>query len=135
MENPNDCWEFIYRKITLELDRMCPLEKRKVRQSNKPCLTNEILEAIYDKDQAWKLAKVTKDPNDLAIARRLRNNVKDIIRRAKRDFIQEKLVRDTTATKQNWNKQHVEDPDRNTATHKLFRKMQKSKLNTLLPYV
>ena len=104
MENPNDCWEFIYRKITLELDRMCPLKKRKVRQSNEPWLTNEILEAIYDKDQAWKLAKVTKDPNDLAIARRLRNDVKDIIRRAKRDFIQEELVRDTTATKKFWEK-------------------------------
>ena len=32
-----------------------------------------------------------------------------------------------------WNKQSVED--RNLTTHKLFKKMQKRKLNNLLPYV
>ena len=32
-----------------------------------------------------------------------------------------------------WNRQPVDV--RNTATHKLFKKMQKCKLNTLLPYI
>ena len=54
LEDPNDCRECIHRVITLELDQMCPLKLRKVRQSNEPWLTNGILEAIYDKDQAWK---------------------------------------------------------------------------------
>ena len=93
------CWKVIYKVVMDELDRICPLKTRKVRQSNEPWLTNKILEAIYDKDQAWKLAKRTGDSDDIGNARRLRNNVKDIIRRAKRDFIQEELLRDETATK------------------------------------
>ena len=40
---------------------MCPLKERKVKQSNEPWLTNGILEAIYHKDQAWKLAKQSGD--------------------------------------------------------------------------
>ena len=104
MDDPNECWGFIYRAITSKLDRMCPLKKRKVKQSNEPWLTNGILEAIFDKDQAWKLAKRTGDANDIIRAKRMRNDVKDIIRRAKKDFIQEELVRDETAAKKFWEK-------------------------------
>ena len=104
MDDPNDCWDFIYKAITSKLDIMCPLKMRKIRQSNESWLTNEILEAIFDKDQAWKHAKVTRDPNDMAIAKRMRNDVKDIIRRAKKDFIQEELVRDASAAKKFWEK-------------------------------
>ena len=104
LDDPNDCWDFIHKTITCELDRMCPLKARKVRQSNEPWLTNGILEAIYDKDQAWKLAKRTGTDEDIAGARPLRNSVKDIIRRAKKDFIQEELVRDETAAKKFWEK-------------------------------
>ena len=104
LTDPNDCWGYIHRTIKLELDRMCPLKERKVKQSNEPWLTNGILEAIHDKDQAWKLAKRTGNEEDVARARRLRNSVKDIIRRAKKDFIQEELVRDETAPKKFWEK-------------------------------
>ena len=51
--------------------------------------SNGILEAIYDKDQAWKQAKIINTPEDIVRAKRLRTDVKDMIRRAKRDFIQE----------------------------------------------
>ena len=104
MDDPNECWGFIHRAITFELDRMCPLKKRKVKQSNEPWLTNGILEAIYDKDQAWKQAKCTGDPNNTIRAKCLRNNVKDIIRGAKKDFIQDELERDETAAKKFWEK-------------------------------
>ena len=89
MDDPNECWDFIYKTITSELNKTCPLKTRKVRQSNEPWITNEIPGTIYDKDPAWKLAKRTGDPEEVTNARRLRNSVKDIIRRAKKDFIQE----------------------------------------------
>ena len=104
LDDPNVCWDFILKNITRELDRMCPLKERKVRLSNEPWLTNGILEAIYDKDQAWKLAKRKGKEEDRTRARRLRNSVKDIIRRAKKDFIQEELDRGDTATKKFWEK-------------------------------
>ena len=41
---------------------------------------------------------------DVIRAKRMRNDVKDLIRRAKKDFIQEELVRDETAAKKFWEK-------------------------------
>ena len=104
LDDPNDCWNFIIMNITSELDRMCPLKDKKVRLSNELWLTNGILEAIYKKDQAWKLAKRTGKEEDRTRARQLRNSVKDIIRRAKKDFIQEELVREESDAKKFWEK-------------------------------
>ena len=92
---------------------MCPLKKRKVRQSNEPWLTNGILEAIYDKDQAWKRAKRSGNTDDVIRAKRLQNEVKDTIRRAKKDFIQEELVRDETSAKRFWEKINHTLPNKN----------------------
>ena len=60
LDDPNSCWNFLLNRITLEIDKSCPLKKRRVRNSNEPWLCNEILEAIFDKDQAWKLGETSK---------------------------------------------------------------------------
>ena len=67
-------------------------------------MNNGILEAIYDKDQAWKQAKRSGDPDDINRAKQLRNEVKDQIRRAKRDFIQDELENDIGSSKRFWEK-------------------------------
>ena len=83
---------------------MCHLKHRTVRDKNKPWLSNEILEAIYDKDKAWKKAKRTKDPTDFLSAKALRNQVKNMIRVAKADFVQDYLDDDGTSSKKFWEK-------------------------------
>ena len=70
----------------------------------KPWITNEILEAIYDKDQAWKRAKRSGDAQDLILAKQMRNHVKDMIRVAKRDYVQEELDNDELTTRKFWEK-------------------------------
>ena len=102
--DPNDCWEFIIQVIESDINPMCPLKKRRVRNSNEPWLSNGILEAIFDKDQAWKLAKRTNNVEDIIQAKRLRNDVKDIIRKAKKDFIQEELDDTHVSAKKFWEK-------------------------------
>ena len=104
LRNPNDCWQFILNTIESELSIMCPLKARKVRCSNEPWLTNGILEAIYDKDQAWKQAKRSGNLDDINRAKQLRNQVKDSIRKAKRDFIQDELENDLGSSKRFWEK-------------------------------
>ena len=104
LRNPNDCWQTILNHIVREISIMCPLKARKVRSSNEPWLTNGILEAIYDKDLAWKQAKRSGNPHDINRAKQLRNQVKDRIRRAKRDFIQEELENDQGSSKKFWEK-------------------------------
>ena len=92
------------RTIETELSVMCPLKTRKVRCSNEPWMTNDILEAIYDKDHVWKQAKRSGDLDDINRAKQLRNEVKDKIRRAKRDFIQDELDNDLGSSKRFWEK-------------------------------
>ena len=77
-------------------------------------MTNGILEVIYDKDQVWKLAKSTGKEDDKARAKHLRNRVKDIIRSAKKDFTQEELIREDTATKEFWEKVNYLLPSRDS---------------------
>ena len=103
-DNPDQCWDYIIELIGRFLDPLCPIKRRRVRNSGEPWLCNEILEAIYDKDQAWKQAKRTKDAEDLLVAKRLRNQVKDMIRRAKRDFIQEEIDNNELSTRKFWEK-------------------------------
>ena len=111
--NPEDCWNQIIRVIEYHLDPICPVRCRRVRNSGEPWLNNEILEAIFDKDQAWKQAKVTKNNDDILLAKRLRNQVKDTIRRAKRDFIQEEIDNNELSTRKFWEKLNYVLPDSN----------------------
>ena len=104
LQDPNDCWEFILNSIETIINPMCPIKKRRVRNSNEPWINNGILEAIFDKDQAWKHAKRTKRADDMSEARRMRNDVKDMIRRAKKDFIQEELDNNGISNKKFWEK-------------------------------
>ena len=67
------------------------MKYRTVRDKNEPWLSDDIIEAIYEKDKAWKKTKKTKDPNDIKAAKILRNAVKNMVRVAKADFVQDYL--------------------------------------------
>ena len=67
--------------------------------NNNPWLNDEILECIHEKNRAWKRAKRSKDPDDIATAKRLRNDCKATIRRAKGNFVQDYLENDIISLK------------------------------------
>ena len=104
MQDPNECWSYILNGIENELSIMCPLKTRVIRSSNEPWMNNGILEAIFDKDQAWRRAKKTGNMDDINRAKRLRNDVKDMIRNAKRNFIRDELENDVGSSKRFWEK-------------------------------
>ena len=104
LTNPNDCWSFIYNKIVSCLDNTFPIKGRKKRVNNNPWLNDEILECIHEKNRAWKRAKRSKDPDDIATAKRLRNDCKATIRRAKGNFVQDYLENDIISLKKFWEK-------------------------------
>ena len=91
--NPSECWQYLSNCIKEKVDEMCPLKHKTVRDKNEPWLSNEIMEAIHDKDKAWKKAKKTKDIQDIANAKLLGNEVKDMIRRAKANSVHAGLLR------------------------------------------
>ena len=70
--DPTLLWDILYQNIKQIIDVMCPLKDYRVKNSNKPWITDELLEQIKDKDRALKRAKRTKKDDDWIIARRLR---------------------------------------------------------------
>ena len=110
--DPNDCWDYILKGIENEISVMCPLRSHRVRCSNEPWMNNGILEAIYAKDQAWKQAKKSGDMDDINLAKQLRNETEDKIRRAKRDFIEDELDNDLGSSKRFWKKVNLILPAR-----------------------
>ena len=54
---PEILWKTMVTNMTECIDVMCPLKNFRVKKSEKPWFTNELLEQIKDKDRALKRAK------------------------------------------------------------------------------
>ena len=131
LNNPNDCWSFIVDIIVNKINEMCPLKSKSVRDKNEPWLTNEILEAMFDKDRAWKRAKSTKLEADINLAKQLRNETKNIVRRAKANFVQDYLEDGHTSSKKFWEKiQYVTNSRNKCPTINLVDKVTEQPVET-----
>ena len=51
LTDPGECWDYLLKNIK---DEMCPLKYRTVRDKIEPWLSNNIIEAIHDKDKPGK---------------------------------------------------------------------------------
>ena len=89
--DPEFIWKFLLDKIKTLLDHTCPLKRFRVKVTNKPWITNELIEQIKGKDRALKKAKRSGSNEDWARARRLRNDCLKAVRNAKARFIQDEL--------------------------------------------
>ena len=119
--DPEILWNTMVNNIMNCIDKMCPLKNFKVRASDKPWFTNELLEQIKDKDKALKRAKKTGKSNDWKIARRLRNDCLREVRRAKTDFIQNELNTNWNDSKKFWQQINTILPkNTNSSTIKLI---------------
>ena len=70
---------------------MCPEKTFKIKKLKDPWISQEILEGIKDKDLLLSRAKDSNNPEDWKNARNRQNEVKDIVKNAKSDFIKENL--------------------------------------------
>ena len=56
-DDAHKAWDIMQIHILSELDVMCPLKSFRIRMSKDPCLTNELVERIIDKDRLLSKAK------------------------------------------------------------------------------
>ena len=103
--DPEALWDTLIKNILNCIDPICPQKSFKVRCSEKPWFTNELLEQIKDKDRALKKAKKTGKGEHWKIARRLRNDCLREVRKAKSNFIQNELNINWNDSKKFW--QHI----------------------------
>ena len=84
------------------IDEICPIKTFNIKQLKDPWITNEILEAIHDKDYLLARAKKSNKPADWVIARRRRNEVKNLTKYAKSNFIKNNLNEYNNDSKKCW---------------------------------
>ena len=92
----------MYQIILDKIEEMCPTKTFRVRQTNEPWMTAEVLEIIKDKDRLSAKAKRTGRQGDWLEARRARNEAGIIIDQAKRDFSQNEFDTNRGDPKQYW---------------------------------
>ena len=100
--NPESCWKYYISVITEYMDKVCPIKDFKVKIIKEQWMNNELLERIKDKDELLKNAKKSKRLEDRFRARKARNEVNAEIRRAKRDYIMQKVDNNIMDSKKFW---------------------------------
>lgn len=73
-----------------------------VRSDRPPWITDEILESIQNRDEAFEEAYILKDPNLLIEAKRLRTISKKAVRNARSSYIQFQLHENSGNPRKLW---------------------------------
>ena len=89
--DPNKIWDDLLGYIVDDLNRNCPVRTSRFKNHRPEWINNNLIEQIRDRDYFYQKAKNTKDQDDWNIAKLLRNSTNRNIRRAKADFILDKL--------------------------------------------
>ena len=109
-------WSYLINKISLEIEKTCPLKKFKIKQIKEPWPSPDLIELIKDKDKALKTAKKEKDPNLWKEAKRIRNNCTRRLRQARADYISENLNNNAGDQKKFWRNIQGLIPNKGTKT-------------------
>ena len=102
MTDPNKAWEFMINRITLLIDKMCPLRTFKIKNYRPEWVTCELIEQIKDRDYFYKKAKQSDDEDAWNIAKHLRNLTNARIRQARKDFVLDELRENNSDYKKFW---------------------------------
>ena len=95
-------WETLYMRIYNILTVMCPYRKYKQREYVTPWITPEIYKAMRERDNLIQMFKRTGHEDYLKFARRSRNHVNGLIRKAKSEYIQRQLIVNERNPKKFW---------------------------------
>ena len=87
----SELWEYILTILKKHIDVMCPIKYMRVRVNSPPWITQDIIEAINDRNLLFKQAKISENLNDLRLARVARNRVNKLLQSSKADCIKETL--------------------------------------------
>ena len=83
LHDPDEMWKIIYAYIYEILAVMCPFRKFKQREKVTPWMTPVIYRQMRLRDKYISLFRVTGYQNYLVLARKARNNVNNMVTRAK----------------------------------------------------
>ena len=89
--NPDELWNFIKSTIEDHVNVMCPLKYMRIRTNSPPWVTQDVVEAINDRNALYKQFKRSNDPSDFRTACQARNRVNCLLQNSKTEYIKESL--------------------------------------------
>ena len=99
---PEKAWKFFYEHFTKYLDLKCPI-KRNIFKKDKPeWLTPEVAQLMRDRDLALRRAKRTKKPEDIEIAKFLKNRSNIKVKKSHDNHIKNQLIKYAKDPKKFW---------------------------------
>ena len=129
MSKVNDAWKLIKENILLVIDQMCPTKAIRIKKFKDLWISQEILENIRDKDILLSRAKHSDNLEDWKLARDCRNEVKNIVKNAKSEFIKENLNEHQNDSKRFWKTMsNILPSNKDKSANKIILKDDKGKI-------
>lgn len=102
--NFNIIVEQIISHITETLDNIVPFKRKTIKYSwqNKPWISNLIINTMKQRDKAFKVAKISKQINDMDNYKKLRNKVVCMIREGKKNHYEHYIDNNKKDPKKMW---------------------------------
>ena len=126
----NTQWKLFEQSISTILDEMCPIKTFRIKQVKQPWITPRLLELILDKDKALKKAKKKKKLNSWNEAKRLRNACTNGLRKAKADYMKERLEINLNDQKKFW--KHIQEVKPNNSKGNKLINLKDTTTDTLI---
>ena len=124
-------WKEMLCIINDTIDSTCPVKVFRVKQEKEQWITPPLLELIKDKDNAMKLAKRRKDPELWRVAKTLRNRCISRLRKARGDFIKERLDNNMGNSKKFWRNIQEVLPNKKSNSKNVFTLFDSEKNETI----
>ena len=100
--DPEELWNILYGTINKHLNIMCPIKYIRLRKNSPPWITQEIVEAINDRNKFSKMAHQDPTIENLSTARTHRNRVNRLIVNSKTTYIKDTLNNNRDNQKKFW---------------------------------
>lgn len=95
-------WDKLYKDIIQILDRHCPFKTVRIKKDRPEYITDVIIEKCHLRDKLFKRARKTMKLQDWIEARKQRQIVNYAVRKAKADFLKDKIVQAKGDSKKFW---------------------------------
>ena len=114
-------WNIFKEKFLDICNINAPIKKLKVTQNNPKWISRELYELMDQRDNAYKKAKATKSDQDFKSAKEVRNHLNRTILKAKREYLEQTLTKNTLNHRKIWKKlqEHLPGKRKNNTISKM----------------
>ena len=102
-KDTNLAWNNFVKNFSAIIDKIAPVRKRKIKTRTQPWITPDIIEGIHQRDKLLRRFHRLRDNDSYAIFCAKRNEVQQLVKKAKKDYILEQTEANKRDSKKLWN--------------------------------